>query len=124
MAGELRRIGIRLLPQQDNGSSPRLQIPRVGTNLSTTLVVVETGLSSIAPLFECTLQVRLTESVLGCLQIVACGVLLIIMAVGNFLNTVATLATKAKIKNKMNRKRKEVSETIARTFSGPPKKTL
>jgi hypothetical protein len=43
------------------------------------------------------------------------------MAVGNFLNTVATLATKAKIKAKMHRKRKEVSESIARTFSGPKK---
>ncbi len=41
-------------------------------------------------------------------QVVACGLLLIIMAVGNFVNTVATLVAKAKIKAKMKKKGKQM----------------
>jgi hypothetical protein len=41
-------------------------------------------------------------------QVVACGLLLIIMAVGNFANTVATLVAKAKIKAKMKKKGKQM----------------
>lgn len=37
-------------------------------------------------------------------QAIVCGVLLIIMAVGNFINTVGTLVTKARFKAKMRRK--------------------
>ncbi|XP_024397659.1 uncharacterized protein [Physcomitrium patens] len=39
-------------------------------------------------------------------QIVVCGLLLVLMACGNFINTVATLVAKAKIKSKMNKKSK------------------
>ncbi|KAG9155762.1 hypothetical protein Leryth_004020 [Lithospermum erythrorhizon] len=36
-------------------------------------------------------------------QVVTCGILLVIMAVGNFTNTVQTLATKSRVKAKMKR---------------------
>ncbi|GAA0149863.1 hypothetical protein LIER_08935 [Lithospermum erythrorhizon] len=36
-------------------------------------------------------------------QVVTCGILLVIMAVGNFANTVETLATKSRVKAKMKR---------------------
>ncbi|XP_042043078.1 uncharacterized protein LOC121788481 [Salvia splendens] len=36
-------------------------------------------------------------------QVITCGVLLIVMAVGNFANTVQTLITKSKVKAKIKR---------------------
>lgn len=36
-------------------------------------------------------------------QVITCGILLIIMAVGNFANTVQTLATKSKVKAKIKK---------------------
>ncbi|EFJ29366.1 hypothetical protein SELMODRAFT_227886 [Selaginella moellendorffii] len=42
-------------------------------------------------------------------QMVACGVLLIVMAVGNFANTMATVATKVKVKSRMKRKLQRMS---------------
>ncbi|KAL2556422.1 TMPIT-like protein [Forsythia ovata] len=38
-------------------------------------------------------------------QVITCGILLIIMAVGNFANTVQTLATKSRVKAKIKRSR-------------------
>lgn len=38
-------------------------------------------------------------------QVITCGILLIVMAVGNFLNTVQTLATKSRVKAKIKREK-------------------
>nr|XP_024385292.1 transmembrane protein 120 homolog isoform X2 [Physcomitrium patens] len=45
-------------------------------------------------------------------QMVVCGLLLILMACGNFVNTVATLVAKAKIKSKMKKKGKQVLQRM------------
>lgn len=45
-------------------------------------------------------------------QMVVCGLLLILMAVGNFVNTVATLIAKAKIKSKMKKQGKQVLQRM------------
>ncbi|KAL2652095.1 hypothetical protein R1flu_020223 [Riccia fluitans] len=46
-------------------------------------------------------------------QMVACGLLLLIMAVGNFSNTVVTLVAKAKIKAKMKQQAKHVLQRVS-----------
>jgi len=48
-------------------------------------------------------------------QMVVCGLLLIAMAWGNFVNTVATLIAKAKIKAKMKRKGKQMLQRMTST---------
>ena len=52
------------------------------------------------------------------LQMVVCGLLLIVMACGNFVNTVATLIAKAKIKAKMKRKGNEMLHCMTPTKKG------
>lgn len=37
------------------------------------------------------------------LQLIFCGILLVVMAIGNFTNTVKTLVAKSKVKAKMRR---------------------
>jgi hypothetical protein len=48
-------------------------------------------------------------------QMVVCGLLLIAMACGNFVNTVATLTAKAKIKAKMKRNGKQMLHCMTPT---------
>lgn len=45
-------------------------------------------------------------------QVITCGILLIVMAVGNFANTVQTLVTKSRVKAKIKRgkSRQELSQ--------------
>ncbi|CAK9158279.1 unnamed protein product [Ilex paraguariensis] len=52
-------------------------------------------------------------------QVVTCGILLIIMAVGNFINTVQTLVTKSQVKAKMKK-----SKSKQELHQGPVKKSL
>ncbi|KAJ7296783.1 hypothetical protein O6H91_01G020000 [Diphasiastrum complanatum] len=56
-------------------------------------------------------------------QRVVCGLLLLVMAVGNFLNTMATVVAKERIKNKMKKKGKQMLQRISST-NRPAKKSL
>eukprot|EP00897_Mesotaenium_endlicherianum_P002481 jgi/Mesen1/2260/ME000153S01487 len=77
--------------------------------------------SSVLQAFQLYIGARLVQSAVydaAEWQIATCGLLLVVMAVGNFANTVGTLVTKSRFKSKMRKKGRQMLERMSSSSSG------